>query len=132
MTVIGNDEMTHIKKIILVLLILIFSAFSCMAQKSNPAEMVKACEGHHFTITIPANPTTGYQWQLARPLNNKMIQFIRSEYIADNTGAVGSGGKEIWTFRALQAGRSAIALKYARTWEKEAAPEVRYYIVSIK
>lgn len=124
--------MTHMKKIFLVLLILIFSAFSCMAQKLKPAEMISARAGRHFTITIPANPTTGYQWQLARPLNDKMIQFIRSEYIADNTGAVGSGGKEIWTFRALQAGRSAIALKYARTWEKNTAPDVKYYIVSIK
>lgn len=128
----GNDDMTHMKKIILVLLILIFSAFSCMAQKSKPAEMIKARAGRHFTITIPTNPTTGYQWQLARPLNDKMIQFVSSEYSADNTGAVGSGGKEIWTFRALRAGRSAIALKYVRTWEKDAAPEIRYYIVSIK
>ena len=57
------------KKIVLILLILTFSAFSCPAQESNPAEMINTQLGRTFTITLPANPSTGYQWQLARPLN---------------------------------------------------------------
>jgi inhibitor of cysteine peptidase len=120
------------KKIILILLILIFPASSCLAQESNPAEMINTQVRHNFTITLPANPTTGYQWQLARPLNDKMIKLISSEYIADDTGLVGSGGKQVWKFRALKVGRAAIALKYVRSWEKDTKPEVKYFIVSIK
>ena len=120
------------KKLNLILLILILSASLSLAQESKPAEMINAQAGHNFTITLSANPTTGYQWQLARPLNDKMIKLISSEYIADDTGLVGSGGKQVWKFRALTAGRAAIALKYVRPWEKNTTPEVKYFIVVIK
>ena len=120
------------KKIILILLFLIFSASSCPAQESKPAEMISAQAGRNFTITLPANPTTGYQWQLARPLNVKLIKLISSEYIADDTGLVGSGGKQVWKFKAIKVGRAAVALKYVRPSEKNTKPEVKYFIVSIK
>ncbi len=120
------------KKLIIILLILIFSASSCPAQEAKPAEMIDTQAGRNFTITLPANPTTGYQWQLARPLNDKLIKLVSSEYIADDTGLVGSGGKQVWKFRARAAGRTAIALKYVRPWEKNITPEVKYFIVSIK
>jgi inhibitor of cysteine peptidase len=120
------------KKLILILLFFIFSASSCPAQESKPAEMISAQAGRNFTITLPANPTTGYQWQLARPLNDKMVNLISSEYIADDTGLVGSGGKQVWKFKALKAGRAAIALKYLQPWEKNTTPEVKYFIISIK
>ena len=120
------------KKLVLILLILTFSAFSCPAQESNPAEMIDTQLGRNFTITLPANPTTGYQWQLARPLNVKLIKLISSEYIADDTGLIGSGGKQVWKFKALKVGRAAVALKYVRPSEKNTKPEVKYFIVSIK
>ena len=120
------------KKIILILLILMFYAFSCQAQESNPAEMINTQLGRNFTVTLPANPTTGYQWQLARPLNVKMIKLIGSEYIADDTGLIGSGGKQVWKFKALKVGRAAVALKYVRPSDKNTKPDVKYYIISIK
>jgi inhibitor of cysteine peptidase len=120
------------KKIILILLILLSSASLCLAQGSMPAEMIDAQKGRTFTITVPANPTTGYQWQLARPLNDTMVKLIKSEYIADDTALIGSGGKQVWKFRALEEGRTAIALKYVKLSEKNATPEVRYFIIVIK
>ena len=120
------------KKLVLILLLLIFSASSCLAQESNPAEMINTHKGRNFTITLPANPSTGYQWQLARPLNVKMIKLISSEYIADDIGFIGSAGKQVWKFRALKVGRTAVALKYVRPSEKNTTPEVKYFIVSIK
>jgi inhibitor of cysteine peptidase len=120
------------KKIVFILLILTFSAFSCPAQESNPAEMINTQVGRSFTITLPANPTTGYQWQLARPLYAKMIKLISSEYIADDTGLIGSGGKQVWKFKGLKVGRAAVALKYVRPSEKNTKPEVKYFIISIK
>jgi len=122
----------HMKKLIPLLLISIFSASLSLAQGSMPAEMIDTQAGRNFTIILPANPTTGYQWQLARPLNDKMIKLISSEYIADDTGLVGSGGKQVWKFSALKAGRAAIALKYVRPSEKNTTPEVKYFIVSVK
>ena len=121
------------KKLFLALLIVFFAASSCPAQKSNPAEMIETQKGRKFTITLPANPTTGYQWQLAKPLNDKMIKLISSEYIADDTLLIGSGGKQVWKFRAIKDGYAAIAFKYVRSWEKKEEPaDEKYFIVNIR
>jgi inhibitor of cysteine peptidase len=125
-------KIMRMKKIILILLILLFSASYCFGQGSMPAEMIDAQAGHSFTITLPANPTTGYQWQLARPLNDKMVKLIKSEYVADDTSLIGSGGNQVWKFKALAEGRAAVALKYVKPSEKNATPEVKYFIVVIR
>jgi inhibitor of cysteine peptidase len=126
-------KIMYLKKTILILLILLFSASFCLAQESKPAEVIDAQVNRNFTITLPSNPTTGYQWQLARPLNNKMIKLIGSEYIAEDTGLVGSGGKQVWKFRALKAGSAAIALKYVRPSEKNVpAASEKIFIIVIK
>jgi inhibitor of cysteine peptidase len=36
--------------------------------------------------------------------------------------ARGAGGTELWTFKAVGAGKTTIALNYARPWEKDIPP----------
>jgi inhibitor of cysteine peptidase len=44
------------------------------------------------------------------------------EYIAADTGLVGSGGREIWSFMAVCPGKANISFKYIRPWEKDVPP----------
>jgi len=85
---------------------------------SNPSRPIMAGRGKIFTLRLRSNPTTGYIWQLAEPLNDKLIRFIGNEYWGNKTGLVGAGGSEIWTFRAIEAGKTEIVMKCVRPWEK--------------
>ncbi len=83
---------------------------------------IQAVSGMEFVIILTANATTGYEWQLARPVDESRVKFISSEYFADETGLVGSGGKSVWTFEALRTGKTKIFFKYVRPWEKDVPP----------
>ena len=109
----------------------IFAVSYCFAEELKSATVMEARTGEEFTIILSANPTTGYQWQLAKPLNKKMVIFLNSEYIADKTGLIGSGGKEMWRFKALRKGSTNIKFKYVRPWEKSISPasEKKFVIV---
>jgi inhibitor of cysteine peptidase len=121
------------KKIILFTLVIAFLASFCFAEKSKQAKVIEVQAEQNFTITLKANATTGYQWQLAKPLNESIVQLISSEYLADKTKLVGAGGKQVWIFKALKAGQTNISLKYVRPWEKNAPPQnEESYLIIIK
>jgi inhibitor of cysteine peptidase len=88
----------------------------------DPDAPIAVAQGRTFTLTLRANPTTGYIWQLAEPLDERMLRFIGSAYSTDKTGLMGAGGKEIWTFRTEGCGQAQIRLKYVRPWEKDTPP----------
>ncbi len=112
----------NMRRIILPTLIFICSVSMCFAESSRQVKIIKVQVEQEFTITLEANATTGYQWQLAKPLDEAMFQLVSSEYIADKTNRVGSGGKQVWIFKALKPGEAGIYFKYVRPWEKDVPP----------
>lgn len=81
-----------------------------------------------FALLLEANPTTGYSWQLAEPLDESMLILVSREYEQskkegekkegeEGEAMVGVGGEEVWTFRAVGEGETEISLKYVRPWE---------------
>lgn len=94
--------------------------------KDKAAKPIDAKTGNEFSITLDSNPTTGYRWQLAKPLDESLVKLVGNEYQEpESSGAVGAGGKEIWTFKAVAEGKTAIAMKYVRSWEKNQPPAKR-------
>ena len=104
---------------------------NCFAQEPQQAKTIEVQAGHNFTITLKANATTGYQWQFAGPLDESVLRLISSEYLADKTGLAGSGGKQVWVFKALKKGRRSIAFKYLRPWEENNPPEKEEFFIMI-
>ena len=94
-------------------------AVSVSAQDSKP---ITVTAGHEFSVTLASNPTTGYSWALAKPLDAKLLTLVTNVYVRPDSRLMGAGGKEVWTFKALAEGRTQIDLKYVRPWEKDAAP----------
>lgn len=78
--------------------------------------------GAEFTIALDSNPTTGYSWNFAEELDPERLTLVDSRFQPSSTQRKGAGGTQFWTFRALRAGRTEIALKYFRTWEKGIPP----------
>ena len=73
-------------------------------------------QGEVIMVTLPENPSTGYQWQLAKP-----ITLLKTEetYLAGEAkaGMVGVPGKKIFKFTAEKLGQDEIHLVYVRPWE---------------
>jgi predicted secreted protein len=118
--------------IILIGLIASFCSAKDLQDFDNHAEvMIDTVARKCFIITLESNKTTGYEWQLAEPLDNSMLRFISSKYVTGDSDLVGAGGKEEWTFMALKPGKTAVSLKYVRSWEKDAPPAKKIIFVVV-
>jgi len=78
--------------------------------------------GQELMIPLKSNPTTGYRWELAKPLDEDILELVEKEYKEPETDLVGADGEEAWTFRAIHKGGTAVALEYVRPWEKNGPP----------
>jgi inhibitor of cysteine peptidase len=107
--------------IIAVSVILFFVLFFAIRVAKND-NIIEATVGKSFTITLDSNPTTGYQWQVARQMDTGMVELIDSQYIAPKTDLVGAPGKEEWHFKAIKEGKAIISFEYVRPWEKDELP----------
>lgn len=73
-----------------------------------------------FQVVLPANHTTGYQWEIEN-LSDENLELVSNEYkLSDeySEDIVGAGGEEIFTFKVLAVDRSRIVMKYLRPWDK--------------
>ena len=106
-----------------ILTIAIFSG--CRAgikEYRNFQEPIEVKSGNNFIIALESNRTTGYEWQLAKPLDAATVELIGSQYLAPDTKRIGTAGKEHWTFKGVGRGKTPIFFKYVRPWEKNIAP----------
>jgi predicted secreted protein len=107
------------KRILFLLVVAAIALSSCRGggsdepfQISDPAKRLEASAGNEFKIIIAANPSTGYHWELAEELDGSVVEFVSREYRADEPVLPGSGGVDVWTFRAVSPGETTITLGY--------------------
>ena len=95
----------------------------------DPEAPVEVEEGLEFSLVLESNPTTGYSWQLAEPLDEELLRLVGTSFEAkggshgEGGEIVGAPGEEVWTFEALEAGKTEVVLEYVRPWEKDVKPE---------
>jgi inhibitor of cysteine peptidase len=85
----------------------------------NQGQTVRAEVGNLIRITLEANPSTGYNWEL-RDFDYGVAEFHSSDLVArDNAGNVlfGAPGDTVITLQAVQPGTQNITLVYRRQWE---------------
>ncbi len=86
--------------------------------ESYNGKTVEIAVGGTLTVTLESNPTTGFQWELASISDQAVLEKQSNTFeTPEDTGMVGSPGKEVWTFRALKKGTSTISMEYGRPWE---------------
>lgn len=78
-------------------------------------EPIQARVNEEFVITLPANPTTGYGWNV--DYDYDLLNLSRSEYVASPTRALGASGTSVYTFEPLLPGKTTIYFVYKRSWE---------------
>lgn len=63
-----------------------------------------------FEIALPSNPSTGYSWTVE--YDDDYLELVNQSYEPSGTGLIGSGGDEIFTFSAVEAGETNIDFTY--------------------
>jgi predicted secreted protein len=81
---------------------------SSMPALTDPSQPIAVNAGEIFMIVIESNPSTGYHWEIIGELNG--VEFVSREYTSPEPLTPGSGGVEVWTFKASSAGDNSITL----------------------
>lgn len=115
--------------LLLTLLVALTVATGCSPQQQevkasigdNGREM-QLKKGQPLVVTLEANPTTGYSWEVAEPLDEQVLRQVGEPEFKAESDLVGAGGVQILRFEALNAGQTALKLAYRRSWEKDVEP----------
>ena len=115
------------------ILILATSLFSCNSQKNINADF-EVNKNQVFEISLKSNPSTGYSWKWMKDKSSSVIDSINSTYVATKVKEeiVGSGGNEIWKFKANESGIDTLKFEYCRSWDKNSTVEIKKFIIKIK
>lgn len=107
------------------------------ALKPSQTEFFVTREKPTIQIRVPANPSTGYNWELDYA-NNNLISSMGHEYKANPSydGAVGGGGMSVWDFTFNQQAfdfqqMTRIALVYKRSWNDDLPIQSKEFIITI-
>lgn len=76
--------------------------------------------GSRFTVELPGNPSTGYDWQVVE-LDETIVRLVGQAFDAEST-LVGAPGTVTLTFEAVAAGTTDVHLAYERAFE-DAEPQ---------
>ncbi|MCX6007491.1 MAG: protease inhibitor I42 family protein [Chloroflexi bacterium] len=90
-------------------------------KQNNVVRDINVSNGETITVTLFSNATTGFKWVESTQISDpQVLQQVDHKYIApgDTGGKVGVGGTEVWSFKALKAGKSTISTEYSQPWEK--------------
>lgn len=79
---------------------------------TDPTQLITVKAGETFDLLLPSNSSTGYRWQFVEELDTGVIEEIGQDYIAQQPVIPGSGGMELWTFRAVHSGDTTVVLGY--------------------
>jgi len=115
-----------------VLIILVGLLYACGAagaseqstKQITEADNGRAIElrvGDKLEVTLPGNPTTGFQWEVSN-VDSLILTPVGEPEFKPSSNAVGSGGNVILRFEAIGAGQTELKLIHHRPFEKNVAP----------
>jgi inhibitor of cysteine peptidase len=83
-------------------------------------------KGQTLLVTLEGNPTTGYSWEVAEPLDEQVLRLTGEPEFKAESDLVGAGGVQILRFEAVNTGTMTLKLVYHRPWEKDVDPLETY------
>jgi inhibitor of cysteine peptidase len=92
---------------------------------TNSEQTIDTRLNRQFVIGLGSNPTTGYRWELT--YDDRMLELVESKYQMGEEaqeGVAGAGGVELFRFKALERGRTEIAMVYRRPWEEPSPQDI--------
>jgi predicted secreted protein len=97
-------------------------------EKQINAELISARVNEPFTISLPANPTAGYEWNADYDIVLLKQESAGFAAAASDAHLVGVGGASVFAFLPLMPGKSTIHFVYKRPWENIVADTRVFYV----
>lgn len=92
---------------------ILFLASLTSASAADPANnVINVNLGQTFTISLPSNPSTGFQWHAI--YDTTYLELVNQNFESDNPGVPGAGGNQTFTFKAIKSGQTNITFNYQR------------------
>jgi inhibitor of cysteine peptidase len=120
---------------LLILLVALTVATGCSRQEqevkaslADSGREMQLKKGQTLVVTLEGNPTTGYSWEVAEPLDEQVLRQVGEAEFKAESDLVGAGGVQILRFEAVNAGQITLKLVYHRPWEKDVEPLETYSI----
>ena len=99
---------------------------------ASSGKEVTLAAGDMLTVTLESNITTGYSWNENANIGDKTVmQQTDHKYQPPATAIPGAGGKEVWTFKALEAGKSTLSLEYRRPFEPNTTAPAKTFTLTL-
>jgi len=76
---------------------------------SNPRATIDTRVGEQFSLVLFANHNNGFHWELASPIDPSLLSQVDNTFEPPDADKV--VGKEVWTFKVLQKGKTTISVK---------------------
>ena len=87
------------------------------AENNHGMNNFQAEIGDKIRVKLCSNPTTGFQWEYEMT-GDKVLQEEDYDFEEpEGDDIVGAGGKETWTFEAIEKGTTEVRMEYSRPWE---------------
>ena len=92
-------------------------------------DIIEARINKPFTISLTALPTAGYTWTVN--YDSHFLKLENERFQSSQSEAIGSGGRQIFTFTPILAGKVKVAVLYKRPWENKVQDE-RNFIIMVR
>jgi inhibitor of cysteine peptidase len=81
---------------------------------------VELVQGQRLTLSLDANPTTGYRWERIVGSERAIVQIGQTEF-TPSSAALGASGQAQLTFEMISAIEAPLELVYRRPWDEPTA-----------
>ncbi len=128
-----NNKFSFIALLTLLLALTLATACSPQQQEvkattADDGREMQLKKGQTLVVTLEGNPTTGYSWEAAEPLDEQVLRQVGEAEFKAESEALGAGGVQTLRFEAVKAGTTTLKLVYHRPWEEDVDPLETYSI----
>jgi inhibitor of cysteine peptidase len=97
---------------------------------SHNGNSISLSLGQILVVSLEANPTTGYTWEVD-DIDVSMLNQLGEAQFQPESEAIGAGGTQTYYFRAIAEGQTDLSLAYLRPWEQRVTP-LRTFILHVQ
>jgi predicted secreted protein len=96
---------------------------------SDPEKVIEVAAGEEFTITVEANLSAEYHWEVAEELDSSIVEYVWKNHVPAQPGTTVSSARDVWRFRAVALGETTITLGYYQGMTNQTAEKLIFTVV---
>ena len=96
---------------------------------SDPEKVIEVAAGDEFTITVEANLSEEYHWEVAEELDSSIVEYVWKNHVPAQPGTTVSTARDVWRFRAVAPGETTITLGYYQGMTNKTAEKPVFTVV---